>query len=108
MMISPSKKQVGNQNASECLPLVMEPQSAFYTSPVVVLDFQSLYPSLMIAYNYCYSTFLGRVTNWRGENKMGFMNYQRAPRMLELLKDYIRGMYMETQTLRNFYSAISI
>ncbi|KAI5801709.1 hypothetical protein DFH27DRAFT_557681 [Peziza echinospora] len=104
MMISPSKKQVGNQNASECLPLVMEPQSAFYTSPVVVLDFQSLYPSLMIAYNYCYSTFLGRVTGWRGENKMGFMNYQRTPRMLELLKDYIRvapnGIMYATQGLR--------
>jgi len=70
----------------------MEPQSAFYTSPLVVLDFQSLYPSLMIAYNYCYSTFLGRVTSWRGQNKMGFTNYDRKPRVLELLKDYVRGM----------------
>jgi DNA polymerase elongation subunit (family B) len=33
----------------------MEPQSAFYKGPLVVLDFQSLYPSVMIAYNYCYS-----------------------------------------------------
>lgn len=41
--------QVGKQNAAECLPLIMEPQSALYTSPLVVLDFQSLYPSLMIS-----------------------------------------------------------
>ena len=29
----------------EALPLVMEPESRMYASPVVVLDFQSLYPS---------------------------------------------------------------
>ncbi|PWY82204.1 DNA polymerase zeta catalytic subunit [Aspergillus heteromorphus CBS 117.55] len=89
MLVSPSKKQVGQQNALECLPLVMEPQSDFYTSPVLVLDFQSLYPSIMIAYNYCYSTFLGRAHQWRGRNKMGFTDYKRQPRMLELLHDQI-------------------
>ncbi|KAF7905927.1 hypothetical protein EAF00_000206 [Botryotinia globosa] len=89
ILISPSRKQVGGQNALECLPLVMEPQSAFYSSPLLVLDFQSLYPSVMIAYNYCYSTYLGRVVNWRGTNKMGFTEYTREDRLLELLRDHI-------------------
>jgi DNA polymerase zeta len=89
ILVSPSRRQVGGQNALECLPLVMEPQSDFYTSPLLVLDFQSLYPSVMIAYNYCYSTFLGRVVGWRGTNKMGFTNYQREQRLIELLKDHI-------------------
>ncbi|TVY43807.1 DNA polymerase zeta catalytic subunit [Lachnellula subtilissima] len=89
MLVSPSRKQVGGQNALECLPLVMEPQSAFYNGPLLVLDFQSLYPSVMIAYNYCYSTFLGRVVNWRGANKMGFTEFKRQQRLLELLKDHI-------------------
>ena len=89
ILISPSRKQVGQQNALECLPLVMEPQSAFYNSPLLVLDFQSLYPSVMIAYNYCYSTFMGRVVNWRGQNKMGFTEFKREARLLELLKDKI-------------------
>ncbi|KAL8854901.1 MAG: hypothetical protein Q9221_000408 [Calogaya cf. arnoldii] len=89
LLPSPSRKQVGQQNALECLPLVMEPQSAFYNSPLLVLDFQSLYPSVMIAYNYCYSTFLGRVVSWRGQNKMGFTDYQRDPRLLELFKDHV-------------------
>ena len=89
LLPSPSRKQVGQQNALECLPLVMEPQSAFYNSPMLVLDFQSLYPSVMIAYNYCYSTFLGRVVSWRGQNKMGFTDYHRESRLLELLEDQI-------------------
>ncbi|KAJ0123420.1 hypothetical protein J7T55_011885 [Diaporthe amygdali] len=89
VLVSPSRKQVGGQNALECLPLVMEPQSAFYNSPLLVLDFQSLYPSVMIAYNLCYSTFLGRIVNWRGTSKMGFTDYKRQERLLELLQNYI-------------------
>ncbi|KAF2198958.1 hypothetical protein GQ43DRAFT_482877 [Delitschia confertaspora ATCC 74209] len=89
ILVSPSRKQVGQQNALECLPLVMEPQSDFYTSPLLVLDFQSLYPSVMIAYNYCYSTCLGRVVSWRGRNKMGFMDFKRDPELLRLVKDHI-------------------
>jgi DNA polymerase zeta len=89
ILVSPSRRQVGGQNALECLPLVMEPQSDFYTSPMLVLDFQSLYPSVMIAYNYCYSTFLGRVVSWRGTNKMGFTDYRREQRLIELLRDHI-------------------
>lgn len=89
ILVSPSRKQVGQQNALECLPLVMEPQSDFYPSPLLVLDFQSLYPSVMIAYNYCYSTCLGRIVPWRGRNKMGFMDFKREPQLLELVKDYI-------------------
>ncbi|KAL6882505.1 zeta catalytic subunit of dna polymerase [Trichoderma longibrachiatum] len=89
MLVSPSRKQVGQQNALECLPLVMEPQSAFYSSPLVVLDFQSLYPSVMIAYNYCYSTFLGRITDWHGKSKMGFAEYRRQDGLMSLLAKHI-------------------
>jgi DNA polymerase zeta len=41
----------------------MEPRSQFFSDPVVVLDFQSLYPSMVIAYNLCYSTILGKVVS---------------------------------------------
>lgn len=59
--ISPSKRSVANQAAMAVIPLVMEPQSNFYVDPVNVLDFQSLYPSLIISYNLCFSTILAQV-----------------------------------------------
>lgn len=37
---------------------VLEPACGFYRSPVAVLDFASLYPSIMMAHNLCYSTLL--------------------------------------------------
>ena len=85
-------EQVGRQNTIECKPLILEPQSSFYTSPVVVLDFQSLYPSIMIAYNYCYSTCLGRVVGYRGANKLGVINYHRPKGLLALCADHINGI----------------
>ncbi|CAL8312592.1 unnamed protein product [Lota lota] len=59
--VTPSVEQRAQQRAPQCVPLVMEPESRFYSSCVLVLDFQSLYPSIVIAYNYCYSTCLGHV-----------------------------------------------
>lgn len=59
--ISPSVKQRAHMRAPEYLPLILEPESRLYVDPVIVLDFQSLYPSMIIAYNYCFSTCLGRV-----------------------------------------------
>jgi DNA polymerase zeta len=89
--------------------LVMEPQSNFYTSPLLVLDFQSLYPSIVIAYNYwyqqhfdyklahiSYSTCLGRVERLKNQNKMGFTTLQLPDRVLELLKDDINGNSIST------------
>ena len=62
VLYSPSKSDVASQRALEEQALTLEPESKFYEeTPVVVLDFQSLYPSLMIAYNMCYSTCLGRM-----------------------------------------------
>ena len=43
--------------------MVLEPKSGLITDPVCVFDFQSLYPSLIIGYNMCYSTCLGRLSD---------------------------------------------
>ncbi|CAB3369259.1 Hypothetical predicted protein [Cloeon dipterum] len=59
--VSPAVTQKAMMKAPECIALVMEPKSLFYEDPVAVLDFQSLYPSVIIAHNLCFSTCLGRV-----------------------------------------------
>lgn len=69
---SPTPRERSAMKAPEYIPLVMEPRSNFYTDPVVVLDFQSLYPSMMIAYNYCFSTCLGRVSGLKEDGPFAF------------------------------------
>lgn len=61
--LTPSVQQRSQMRAPQCVPLIMEPESRFYSNSVLVLDFQSLYPSIVIAYNYCFSTCLGHVEN---------------------------------------------
>lgn len=80
----------------------MEPVSAFYSSPLVVLDFQSLYPSVMIAYNYCYSTCLGRVTEFKGQNKFGVTEINHPSGLLNTLKDHVRGRHGNVRILDDY------
>ncbi|KAJ1965510.1 DNA-directed DNA polymerase delta [Dispira parvispora] len=37
---------------------VIEPRSGYYDVPIATLDFSSLYPSIMMAHNLCYTTLL--------------------------------------------------
>nr|XP_012569554.1 DNA polymerase zeta catalytic subunit [Cicer arietinum] len=88
LAISPGKQQVASQPAMECLPLVMEPESGFYSDPVVVLDFQSLYPSMIIGYNLCFCTCLGKVAASK-TNTLGVSPFSPEQNVLQDLKDQI-------------------
>ena len=59
---SPSLQDTEKQEALETQALNLEPQSGIQSDPLVVCDFTALYPSLMIAYNLCYSTCAGRLS----------------------------------------------
>ena len=39
---------------------VIEPIKGFYKDPIATLDFASLYPSIMMAHNRCYTTLIRR------------------------------------------------
>ncbi|KAI8926310.1 hypothetical protein BC831DRAFT_435443 [Entophlyctis helioformis] len=104
LMFSPSKEQAAHatgfttdsviqirkMRAFECLPLTMEPRTELYTSPMLVLDFQSLYPSMIIAYNMCFSTVLGRVETLGKHEALGAQSlYQIPVGLLERLRDHV-------------------
>ncbi|GBG25901.1 DNA polymerase zeta catalytic subunit [Hondaea fermentalgiana] len=61
VMPSPSRDQVASQPGLEIIALNLEPVSNMYVDPVAVLDFRSLYPSVIISHNLCFSTFVGKV-----------------------------------------------
>lgn len=69
---SPSKEDSDRQEALEVQALTLEPESGHYTDPVIVCDFTALYPSLVIAYNLCYSTCAGKLEyhSTRGEMRI--------------------------------------
>ena len=54
---------------------VIEPKKAYYEVPVATLDFASLYPSIMQAYNLCYSTLLSRTDL----EKLSPDQYEKSP-----------------------------
>ena len=88
LLLSPTKKDVASQRAPMCVPLVMEPKSGMYTDPVIVIDFQSLYPSAIAAYNLCYSTILGRTEDIQTGGQLGCIpNFQVKRDHLEQLLD---------------------
>uniref|UniRef100_A0A8C7GH59 DNA polymerase zeta catalytic subunit n=1 Tax=Oncorhynchus kisutch TaxID=8019 RepID=A0A8C7GH59_ONCKI len=89
--VTPSMQQRAQQRVPQCIPLVMEPESRFYSNSMVVLDFQSLYPSIVIAYNYCYSTCLGHVESMGtpDEFKFGCTSLRVPPELLYQLRNDI-------------------
>lgn len=89
LLNSPSKTQVSNMKPLEAISLILEPDANFYKSPLVVLDFQSLYPSIMIAYNYCFTTLLGRLDGFDPKkNTIGFLKHlDLPPGLVNLLKE---------------------
>ncbi|KAJ3235350.1 DNA polymerase zeta [Chytriomyces hyalinus] len=88
--MSATKDQVRRMRAIECLPLNMEPVTKFYKDPLAVLDFQSLYPSVMIGYNMCFSTCLGRLVDIGSPKQFGVMDSLNVPiDVVEALKEHL-------------------
>lgn len=55
--VIPSLKGEGTDEQYEGAT-VIEPMKGYYDVPIATLDFSSLYPSIMMAHNLCYTTWL--------------------------------------------------
>ena len=56
-MLIPNLPKGGDQETYEGA-IVIDPEIGYYKSPIATLDFASLYPSIMMAHNLCYSTLI--------------------------------------------------
>lgn len=59
--IIPAMKSEGTDEQYEGAT-VIEPSRGFYDVPIATLDFASLYPSIMMAHNLCYTTLLDKAS----------------------------------------------
>jgi len=59
-MVSPAMQMqgAGGDGVAYEGATVLDAKQGFYKTPVATLDFASLYPSIMMAHNLCYSTLL--------------------------------------------------
>ncbi|VUZ48913.1 unnamed protein product, partial [Hymenolepis diminuta] len=92
LLPSPNPAQRARQRAPQAIPLTLEPLSGLHAdAPIVVLDFQSLYPSIAIAYNYCFSTALGRLSCLKPEEsfEFGCLSYIVSAETLKKLENKV-------------------
>jgi len=66
--------------------VVIEPIRGYYEEPVATLDFASLYPSIMMAHNLCYSTLVAP----HKVQHLDMKDYERTPNGDYFVKKHIR------------------
>ncbi|XP_027913140.1 DNA polymerase delta catalytic subunit-like isoform X1 [Vigna unguiculata] len=57
-LVIPNVKLVGSEQGTFEGATVLEARAGYYEKPIATLDFASLYPSIMMAYNLCYCTLV--------------------------------------------------
>ncbi|CAN6611264.1 DNA polymerase delta catalytic subunit [Trichomonascus vanleenenianus] len=61
-LVIPNYRHEGSSDEQYEGATVIEPKRGYYDRPIATLDFSSLYPSIMMAHNLCYTTLLDKAT----------------------------------------------
>ncbi|RWS23209.1 DNA polymerase delta catalytic subunit-like protein, partial [Leptotrombidium deliense] len=80
--------------------LVIEPLRGYYDTPIATLDFCSLYPSIMIAHNLCYTTLI----NASVAKQLNASDYVETPSKSYFVKSHVRKGLLP-QILENLLKA---
>ncbi|KAK9476875.1 DNA polymerase family B-domain-containing protein [Lipomyces japonicus] len=59
-LVIPNMRQEGSSDEQYEGATVIEPVRGYYDLPIATLDFSSLYPSIMMAHNLCYTTLISK------------------------------------------------
>jgi len=84
-----AQNEIGYEGAT-----VIEPKRGYYTTPITTLDFASLYPSIMIAHNLCYTTMI----NAADVDKLQPDEYTKCNQTCFIKKDKFKGLLPEILT----------
>lgn len=77
-IVIPNLKQDGSSDEQYEGATVIEPKRGYYDVPISTLDFASLYPSIMMAHNLCYTSLVDKNTIERLSLKQGD-DYTQTP-----------------------------
>lgn len=67
---------------------VIEPKRGYYNDPIATLDFSSLYPSIIMAHNLCYTTLLN--SERQAKYKVDADNITKTPSNSTFVKANVR------------------
>ena len=84
--ILPSLKSEGSSEEQYEGATVIEPRKGFYDVPIATLDFASLYPSIMMSKNLCYTTLIEDVS----KTALATENFIRTPSGDYFVKPQVR------------------
>ena len=84
-LIPNRKTEVGGEKYEGAM--VLEPHKGYYLDPIATLDFSSLYPSIMIAHNLCYTTLCHF---WQTKNMKPGEDFEKTPTGDYFVKKHVR------------------
>lgn len=85
-LIIPSNKRTAEGMGTYEGATVIKPMKGYYEVPITTLDFSSLYPSIMMAHNLCYSTLISQ----SAAQRMNKDDYIVSPTGHYFVKSHVR------------------